>query len=136
MPNFAKKTPMSSFLFKTRIYSVFTNTCPVCHEGQVFTHKNFFNLKQFDKMHINCPVCEHKNEKEPGFFYGAMFVSYGLMVGLFLVSFVTFVWGLKVKMSHYLIGFPFLVLLFTPLVYRTSRLIWMNFFTGYKGNKK
>jgi uncharacterized protein (DUF983 family) len=123
---------MSSFLFKTRIYSVFTNTCPVCHIGKVFKSNRIFNLKQFDKMHEKCPSCGHQYEKEPGFFYGAMYASYGLMVGLFVVTFAIFVWGLKVKMSHYLIGFPFLVLICTPYVYRISRIIWMNLFTGFK----
>jgi uncharacterized protein (DUF983 family) len=125
---------MSSFLFKTRIYSVFTNTCPVCHKGEVFKYKSVFNLKKFDKMHENCASCGHLYEKEPGFFYGAMYASYGLMVGLFVVTFALFVWGFEVKMSHYLIGFPFLVLLVSPYVYRISRIIWMNLFTGYKAS--
>jgi hypothetical protein len=83
-------------------------------------------------MHNCCSVCNHQFEKEPGFFYGAMYASYGLMVGLFVVSFAIFVWGLKVKMSYYLIGFPFLVLIAAPYVYRISRIIWMNLFTGYR----
>ncbi len=125
---------MFNFLFKTRIYSILTNTCPVCHKGEVFKSKQIFNLKQFDKMHENCPVCKHQYEKEPGFFYGAMYASYGLMVGLFVISFAIFVWGFKVKMSYYLIGFPFLVLLAAPYVFRISRIIWMNMFTGFRDN--
>jgi hypothetical protein len=29
-------------------------------------------------MHERCPVCELKFEREPGYFLGAMYISYGL----------------------------------------------------------
>ena len=29
-------------------------------------------------MHKNCPNCSFKFEKEPGFFFGAMFINYAL----------------------------------------------------------
>ena len=32
-------------------------------------------------MHHHCPVCNESFERETGFYYGAMYVSYGLTVG-------------------------------------------------------
>ena len=32
----------------------------------------------FPKMHERCPTCGLKFEREPGYFLGAMYVSYGL----------------------------------------------------------
>lgn len=33
------------------------------------------------EMNATCPVCGHRFEREPGFFQGAMYVSYGLGIG-------------------------------------------------------
>jgi len=37
-------------------------------------------------MHDRCPVCDLKFDREPGYFLGAMYVSYGL--GLVIVVFI------------------------------------------------
>ncbi|GAB3978960.1 hypothetical protein GCM10028806_43230 [Spirosoma terrae] len=42
-------------------------------------------------MHENCPVCGLRYEAEPGFFTGAMYVSYALYVATIVSSFVLFV---------------------------------------------
>src|ERR1700746_2569004 len=82
---------------KTKLYSVLHNKCPYCHEGDFFTSKNPFDLKNFDKQHDNCPVCHNTYMPENGFYYGAMYVSYALDialgVALFILSNVIFYWG-------------------------------------------
>ena len=113
------------------LYSVSHNKCPRCHSGDVFISKNPFNLKTFDKIHEKCSSCGLLYEKEPGFFYGAMYVSYAIMVAWFV-----FTWGI----NEFFIGvgaFPYLtflglsiILLMTP-TFRISRLLWMNFFTRF-----
>ena len=35
-------------------------------------------------MPEKCAVCDQKTEPEPGFYYGAMFISYGITAFLFL----------------------------------------------------
>lgn len=37
-------------------------------------------------MHDRCPVCDLKFEREPGYFLGAMYISYGL--GIAIVAFI------------------------------------------------
>lgn len=121
---------------KNILYSVFTNTCPQCHQGKVFKFKNPFSPKHFSEMHETCSSCELKYEKEVGFFYGAMYVSYALTSGFFIVSFVIdqlYFQSAAWKLITFLIV-SFLVLM--PLTYRLSRLIWLNFFFKYKGKKK
>jgi hypothetical protein len=49
-------------------------------------------------MHDNCSHCGLKYQIEPSFFYGAMYVSYGLNVAgiaAFIISFIIFGYSLK-----------------------------------------
>jgi uncharacterized protein (DUF983 family) len=59
--------------------------CPRCQTGDMFKHKAT-NLKGFMQMHATCPHCELRFEIEPGFFWGAMYVSYALTTALMLIS--------------------------------------------------
>lgn len=103
----------------------------------MFITDNPYQLNKFDKMFENCNCCGEKYEPEPGFFYGAMYVSYGLMVGWFVLTWVANSFIFKVETVPYLIFLGITIVSFTPLTFRISRLMWMNFFSKYdktKGN--
>ncbi len=55
--------------------------CPRCRVGSIFRYSIF---RGFPKMHERCPVCDLKFDREPGYFLGAMYVSYGL--GIVIVA--------------------------------------------------
>lgn len=57
--------------------------CPRCRTGNIFRSSIF---RGFPKMHLRCPVCDLKFEREPGYFLGAMYVSYAL--GLVMVALI------------------------------------------------
>lgn len=63
----------------TKLYSIFKFKCPQCQEGEFFISKPY-DLKNVGKIHENCSECGIKYSKEPGFYYGAMYVSYALGV--------------------------------------------------------
>src|SRR5690606_28453706 len=48
--------------------------CPRCRTGALFVGNTYGKGSQ--KMHANCPHCNLRYEREPGYFYVAMFVSY------------------------------------------------------------
>jgi uncharacterized protein (DUF983 family) len=56
---------------------IFRQRCPRCRAGNIFRYSIF---RGFPRMHERCPVCDLKFEREPGYFLGAMYVSYGLGV--------------------------------------------------------
>lgn len=116
----------------TILYSVVNNKCPRCHEGNFFETNNPYILNRFDKMHKNCPVCNEDFERETGFYYGAMYVSYGLTVafgvGVFLLTSVI----LGYDAVTFLITFGVLQVVLMPIFYRMARLVWINFFVRYK----
>jgi uncharacterized protein (DUF983 family) len=64
--------------------------CPRCRAGNIFRYSIF---RGFPKMRERCPVCDLKFEREPGYFLGAMYVSYGL--GLVIVAnFAALLWSI------------------------------------------
>lgn len=118
-----------------RIYSILNNKCPICHEGDFFVSKNAYDLKKFSKNNVRCSVCDHKFEKETGFFYGAMYVSYGLGIALSATLFVaTFVLFPETPYYIYIAEILIGLLVFFPLNYRLSRVIWMNLFNHYEAD--
>lgn len=116
----------------TKIYSVLHSKCPVCNEGDVFLTKNPYDLKNLDKMPIRCEVCDHKFELESGFWYGSMYVSYALTVGMGAGTFlITYLIYPQANVWLYIGLITAMVTLLAPLTFRFSRLIWMNMFSKY-----
>lgn len=104
--------------------------CPQCREGDMFTH-GAYNLKKFGNMPEECPKCNLRFEREPGFFYGAMYVSYALSVGIFLTTvFVLYVLLGDPELSTYIISVAVVSLLLYPLTFRYSRVLFINIFSG------
>ena len=118
-------------MLKHILYSVFWNKCPACHQTDVFITRNPFDFKDFHRMHDVCECCGEKYLKEPGFFYGAMYVSYALMVGLFMVSFAVNEFFIHISRLHYIIGMSVFMLSFMTYTFRISRLFWLNFFIRF-----
>lgn len=117
------------------IYSTVANRCPRCHEGKVFENDNPYSFTDGLKMNKTCSSCGLKYEKETGFFYGAMYVSYALQAGLFITLYTLdmFFWNLKaLTLVSIVIG---AIVVLIPVTFRWSRTLWLNFFTSYRKNK-
>jgi len=113
-------------------YSMVSNKCSRCHTGNVFVNNNPYHFKTMFQMHESCSHCNLKYEREPGFFYGAMYVSYAMSSGWFIAWFalqklvLQMSWGLFMGLF---IGF---IVLISPITLRWSRLIWLNLFFKYR----
>ncbi|HMI07844.1 MAG TPA: DUF983 domain-containing protein [Flavobacterium sp.] len=118
----------------SKLNSILTGTCPRCQKESMYFDQNPLHLSKTLKMHDRCSHCGLKYMLEPSFFYGAMYVSYGLNVAVgiaaFIVSFVLF--GSSVKTAFISI-FAALILLM-PFVLRWSRNIYINMFVSYDKN--
>ncbi|MCL6218650.1 DUF983 domain-containing protein [Zunongwangia pacifica] len=122
------------FLKGTKLYSIFTGTCPVCQEESMYKEKNPFKLSKVYEMHDRCSHCGTKYKIEPSFFYGAMYVSYAVGVAFAVAAFI---------IAHYFLGGGLLtsffaiagtLIVFMPIIMRLSRNIWINFFLNYDKN--
>lgn len=113
-----------------RIFSLLKGKCPRCETGEVFSDKGNLFLFRMPLMRETCEHCGHKFEREPGFFWGAMYVSYAITVAEAIAVFVA--WEL-LKPGQYdyrvivLISLTIILLVFPN--FRLSRMVWMYFFT-------
>lgn len=114
-----------------KLYSILFFKCPRCHEGDFFVNQNPYSFKSFFDMPKYCSKCNLKYEPEPGFFYGAMYVSYALSIIITGLS-----WFVLTSL-----GFEFWTVIWTaipvliisiPYLFKVSRVIWLNFFVHYK----
>lgn len=109
--------------------------CPQCHEGDFFVSKPY-DIKNAGKIFDSCSNCGLKYEKEPGFYYGAMYVSYGLQVILFVFFYSLF----SLFFPNFSIGWQIVIiilasLIVAPFVYALSKIIWINLFISYGKDK-
>ncbi len=118
-------------LKESKLYSIIFNKCPRCHEGQFFVTNNPYDLKRFQKMHEHCPHCGELLMREPGFYIGAMYVSYAISVVLTALFFFGFVIGLGLPMYWILGLLILLIVVLVPVSFRLSRLVWINIFVDY-----
>ena len=106
--------------------------CPVCREGKIFEYPPTHLLK-FNRMHELCPHCGVRLQPEPGFYQGAMYVSYG-----FTVAFIAIISGILYYLAGnpsewtYIITIIAFMILIAPLNYRYSRVIYLYLFGGLK----
>jgi uncharacterized protein (DUF983 family) len=118
----------------TKLYSVLSGTCPRCHHGPLFINKNPYKIDGWDKMHTDCPVCGLHFEREPGFFQGAMYVSYAfgvaLSIGIVILNLL-----IGFNPLYYIISNTVALLLSAPLLFRWSRALYLNIFIAYESSR-
>lgn len=109
--------------------ALLSGKCPRCRQGDIFKTR-MFDLSGFWKMNPGCSHCNSTFEPEPGFYYGAMFVSYALSVVLFAaIGISLYVLGNPadwVYLSAIVMG----AVLFAPISFRYSRILFLYFFGG------
>jgi hypothetical protein len=116
----------------TKLYSVLQNKCPACHKGNFFKSNNPYNLKQWYHMNPKCAHCNEDFRRETGFYFGAVYVSYGLTVAFGMLLFGICCMLYNMDVLPFIITFSILLILLLPVFYRLARLIWINFFVDYK----
>jgi uncharacterized protein (DUF983 family) len=87
-------------------------------------------------MNENCSHCGLKYQIEPSFFYGAMYVSYGLNVAIGIAAFIISYVILNTSLKAAFISIIASMVISFPLVLRMSRNIYINMFVSYDENFK
>lgn len=115
----------------SKFYSIFSLKCPTCHHGDLFPTGSFTFDRPF-AQYTHCPACGQTYFPEPGFYYGAMFISY-IGSGFFCLGVVMFLrWVLGWSM---LASFATLITIIAILFvwwFRVSRSAYLNLVYGYK----
>ncbi|MEM8846915.1 MAG: DUF983 domain-containing protein [Bacteroidota bacterium] len=116
----------------TKLYSILTGTCPRCHEESMYVNKNPYALGELLKMHERCSHCGLKYKIEPSFFYGSMYVSYGVGIAFAVATFVISYLFIGTNLVNTFIAIVATLVVFMPIIIRLSRNIWINFFIKYE----
>jgi uncharacterized protein (DUF983 family) len=118
---------------RSLLYSIAKAKCPRCREGDMFPKGTLFSTK-FADMRKYCTCCGQSFEPEPGFYYGAMYVSFALNVGLFIVALFLLSLVVEEVTMGMLIGLILITSLgMLPIFFRLARLLWINIFVKYEG---
>jgi hypothetical protein len=88
-------------------------------------------------MNSKCPLCGQKFEIEPGFFIGAMYVSYAFTVieGL-IAGFAAYFILHSPSVSGYMAFITTLLILLSPASFRYSRMVMLYLFASIKYDPK
>jgi uncharacterized protein (DUF983 family) len=121
------------------LWSIFTNKCPRCRRGAMFTNKSAYrnlSLKYILDMPDVCAECGQKYDMEPGFWYGTSYVSYALTVAISVATFVAWYVLIGVSVSDSRIFWwlgtnAVILVLAQPWLMRLSRVLYIRFFVGY-----
>ncbi|MCR9290023.1 MAG: DUF983 domain-containing protein [Bacteroidetes bacterium] len=116
---------MGIFKKGSKGYSILNFKCPRCNEGDLFETGSFSFQKSFF-MPDNCPECGQKYFLGPGFYYGAMFISY-IITGFFCLGFVAFcMFALDMSVDTSFIWLLVVMAALFVWFFRLARSIWIN----------
>lgn len=122
-------------LKKTRLYSILHFKCPRCHKGEFLESRNVYNLKKAGDIKNSCSHCGLKYSTEPGFYYGAMYVSYAFGTALFVAIWVALTVLYPNYSTELLLGLIVgAIVVLGPYMYALSKITWANFFFHYEEN--
>ena len=117
---------------RTLFSSLLGLRCPRCRVGKLFQPGKLTKPGSLFEMHTQCACCQLSFTPEPGFYFGAMFVSYGINTAQFIVAWVALLllypdYSLALLLSILVA----VVLISLPFTFRLSRSIWLTLFVSY-----
>ncbi len=102
--------------------SFFLEKCPRCGKGPVFLY-SVFHIFKFTETHSYCSKCALNYEPETGFFFGAMYWSYAMLVGLAVITAISGTYLGLGEMLYW--GIPSLIVVLLPWIFRYSRMLML-----------
>lgn len=107
--------------------------CPNCNKANAFVDSNPYHLTNLTKMQSRCPICDFNYEKETGFHFLSMYMSYALTSG-FSIAFIillSILFGLD-NFLYYITINAIILIVFFPFIFRWARMMSIWFVVKYK----
>ncbi|MCC5944329.1 MAG: DUF983 domain-containing protein [Bernardetiaceae bacterium] len=87
-------------------------------------------------MNKTCSECGLYYEREPGFFWGAMYISYGFAIATVLTAFaIMTILVDHVKLWQYFVAIFVPLFIIAPFAFRYSRVLMLYLFAGVSYDK-
>ncbi len=115
---------------RTLLQSTLNQHCPSCRSEKMFISPAY--SRSFDVMHEKCHNCSQPFEPEPGFYTGAMYISYAIQVAIIIPVIITMkLLDFDGSLGWYIGWIAGLVIVLIPITYRLSRSIWAHMFIPF-----
>ena len=114
------------------INSVLKLRCPRCRKGQLFGNNRLFVYRKMLEMPEYCPCCNQKYEIEPGFWTGALWASYPIVL-IVEIPFLMLALFSALASPWIIVGIMLLSFFVCwPVFLRLGRSIWIHAWVKYK----
>lgn len=117
----------------TKLYSILKLKCPRCQIGNLFCNPGFFVFSRVLEMPDKCPHCKQEFKMEPGFYTAALWISYPLVLIIY-IPLIILGFSLNSVNSFFKAIYPLLILfgflIQIPLM-RLARAILLNMTIDY-----
>ena len=108
----------------SKISNILRCNCPHC--GKVSMYKtSVFNFLSFASMNEKCTSCDANFHPEPGYYLGAMYVSYFISSFVFLITALISMVVFEFTLTKTFVLLGVLAILILPYTLRVSRTIWL-----------
>lgn len=106
---------------------IINEKCPNCGKSDVYEKKKKF--LELPVMKEDCDSCHYHFDREPGYFLGAMYISYGLAVLQGLLTFLLlYIFLPNIPTISVVISILVVICLFSMKNYKLSRIIYIHIF--------
>ena len=117
------------------LQAIILEKCPRCRQGALFLTPRY-KLNGFYKMHKTCLFCQQTFEPEPGFYFGAMFVSYAMTVAMAITICLILFFLVNPEIEVYITVILIVNVLLLPFIFRYSRTLFLFGFGGIRFDKQ
>ena len=109
------------------IRNIVLEKCPYCDKGDVYRKKQ--RIIEIPRMYQRCENCGKDFTGEPGYFFGAMYVSYGIAVGAGILTFLILKYFFNLSSFNLYIAIIMgVIALISVKNFKWSRIIWLKMF--------
>ncbi len=110
----------------SRLSAIFHGLCPRCRMTTIFRG----SMLWLTPMHERCAVCGLRFEREPGYFLGAMYISYAMAVPLLLAFLALYWWLTAWTWRTILLASALTLVPFAPALTLFARVLWIHLDRG------
>jgi uncharacterized protein (DUF983 family) len=116
----------------TFLQSVIQCKCPQCRVGNLFLSKRHYDLKSFTAMNSNCPNCRQDFQIEPGFYLGATWVSYPIVIFIEIILILVGLFLFRIELMLSILFSGIVLMIFTPPLVRLSRSLFIHLNVSFR----
>ncbi|MEK0420188.1 MAG: hypothetical protein RLZZ161_39 [Bacteroidota bacterium] len=107
---------------RPRFISFVLCRCPRCGKDKIFPN-SILKVSKFAETKYVCENCKLNYEPEPGFFFGAMYWSYAIIVAIIVTMSVAM--NMLGLFDYAIVSIPVAIVVFLPVIFRYSRMLML-----------